>query len=48
MDAFCFFFPDNKNKQVCSLDDEYESGVGRVKSIQLICAVHVFRAISLF
>lgn len=44
-----FFFSDSKNKQVCSLDNEYVvnngPGLGRVTSIQLICPVNVFEAV---
>lgn len=46
--AVIFFFSDSKNKQVCSLDNEYVvnngPGVGRVTSIQLICPLNVFEA----
>lgn len=46
--AVIYFFSDSKNKQVCSLDNEYVvnngPGVGRVTSIQLICPVNVFEA----
>lgn len=46
--AVIYFFSDSKNKQLCSLDNEYVvnngPAVGRVTSIQLICPVNVFEA----